>query len=197
MEGKEAARGRPRSEASRTAILTATRDLLREGGYDSLTIVAVAARAGAGKQTVYRWWPTKADLVADCVLSGMTDLPLVTAEASGDAVADIGEWLTRSYAWLATADHTPLVQALTAASASDPASASLLSDRFATTLRDALSAVLAAGVAAGTVRADVDAAAVSDLLLGALIFDSLTRDDTAASRVPAVVSILLDGIRRR
>ncbi|ORB81012.1 TetR/AcrR family transcriptional regulator, partial [Mycobacterium timonense] len=48
---------RRRSEKSRTAIVTATRELLLERGFDGLTIEAVAARAGVGKQTIYRWWP--------------------------------------------------------------------------------------------------------------------------------------------
>ena len=48
---------RRRSEKSRTAIVTATRELLLERGFDGLTIEAVAARAGGGKQTIYRWWP--------------------------------------------------------------------------------------------------------------------------------------------
>lgn len=197
MAGKEGGRGRPRSESARVAILSATRDLLRETGYENLTIVAVAARAGTGKQTVYRWWQTKSDLVTECVLSGMTELALVKAEASGDAVTDIADWLSRSYAWLADPNHAPLVQALTAASASDPAAAKQLSERFATPLREALDAVLSAGIETGTVRADVDAASVSDLLLGALIFDTLSRDAGAQERVPAVVSVLLDGIRQR
>ncbi|WP_139809322.1 TetR/AcrR family transcriptional regulator, partial [Mycobacterium avium] len=51
---------RRRSEKSRTAIVTATRELLLERGFDGLTIEAVAARAGVGKQTIYRWWPTPA-----------------------------------------------------------------------------------------------------------------------------------------
>ncbi len=59
---------RRRSEKSRTAIVTATRELLLERGFDGLTIEAVAARAGVGKQTIYRWWPSRPALVADVML---------------------------------------------------------------------------------------------------------------------------------
>jgi AcrR family transcriptional regulator len=55
----------PRIERSRDCILTATIDLLREVGYGSLTIEAVAARSGVAKSTIYRHWPGKAQLVAD------------------------------------------------------------------------------------------------------------------------------------
>src|SRR5580704_16735615 len=58
--------GRPRSEQSRQAILRSTVKFLeREGGFPELSIEAVAADANVSKATVYRWWPTKAALVAD------------------------------------------------------------------------------------------------------------------------------------
>lgn len=58
--------GRPRSEHSHQAILRSTLKLLRQpGGFPDLSIEAVAADAKVSKATVYRWWPTKAALVAD------------------------------------------------------------------------------------------------------------------------------------
>src|SRR5271157_2824872 len=58
--------GRPRSEQSRLAILRSTLKLLKQqGGFPELSIEAIAADANVGKTTVYRWWPTKAALVAD------------------------------------------------------------------------------------------------------------------------------------
>src|SRR5438874_11732549 len=60
--------GRPRSEATRMAIEAAALAELKERGYASLTIEGIAARAGAGKQTIYRWWQSKADVVLDAML---------------------------------------------------------------------------------------------------------------------------------
>jgi len=58
--------GRPRSEQSRQAILRSTLNCLRQpGGFPDLSIEAVASDANVSKATVYRWWPTKAALVAD------------------------------------------------------------------------------------------------------------------------------------
>ena len=57
--------GRPRSEESRQAILRSTLKLLKETGFPQLSIEAIAADADVSKATVYRWWPTKAALVAD------------------------------------------------------------------------------------------------------------------------------------
>jgi len=58
-------RGRPRSEEARADILRATRELLLEEGYTNLAISHVARRARVAKTTVYRWWPTKGELVLE------------------------------------------------------------------------------------------------------------------------------------
>ena len=60
--------GRPRSSLSKDAVLRATRDLLAEVGYERLTIGAIAAKAGVGKMTIYRWWSSKSVIVADAVI---------------------------------------------------------------------------------------------------------------------------------
>ncbi len=62
---KRPSRGRPRSEAARRSILDATFESLTETSVRDLTIEAIAAAAGVGKATIYRWWPTKAALVVD------------------------------------------------------------------------------------------------------------------------------------
>ncbi|MBV9625762.1 MAG: TetR/AcrR family transcriptional regulator [Acidobacteria bacterium] len=55
--------GRPRSERARKAVIRSTLALLKRVGFHELRIEAVARHAGVGKATIYRWWPTKADLV--------------------------------------------------------------------------------------------------------------------------------------
>jgi AcrR family transcriptional regulator len=72
-------RGRPRSAASEQAILTAALDLLAEGqGPAGLSIAAIARRAGAGKDTIYRRWATKEDLLLDALAAqaGELEIPL-------------------------------------------------------------------------------------------------------------------------
>jgi AcrR family transcriptional regulator len=60
--------GRPRSAKSRAAIIDATNELLHEGGGTGLTVEAIAKRAGVGKPTIYRWWPSLPDLVLEVLL---------------------------------------------------------------------------------------------------------------------------------
>ncbi|MGW1542674.1 TetR/AcrR family transcriptional regulator [Streptomyces sp. NPDC002309] len=57
-----------RSERSRRAIYGAALALVAEAGYARTTIEGIAARAGVGKQTIYRWWPSKADVLLEAFL---------------------------------------------------------------------------------------------------------------------------------
>ena len=61
--------GRPRSDASKTALIDATFAMLREVGYERLTMDAIANRAGVGKTTIYRWYETKEDLVIETLVA--------------------------------------------------------------------------------------------------------------------------------
>src|SRR6476661_838021 len=61
--------GRPRSEESRTAVLRATSELLHEIGLRAMTTEQIAARSGASKATIYKWWPNKYAVAIDAFLS--------------------------------------------------------------------------------------------------------------------------------
>jgi len=61
------ARGRPRDAGKREAILACAYELVLRHGYVRVTTAEIARAAGAGKQTIYRWWPTKAELVLDAL----------------------------------------------------------------------------------------------------------------------------------
>src|SRR5437667_8411380 len=63
--------GRPRSEKARKAVIRSTLALLNRMGFHELSIEAVAAHAGVGKATVYRWWANKAELVIDAFVSAV------------------------------------------------------------------------------------------------------------------------------
>ena len=66
-EREKKRRGRPPRAvaAAHDAILDAVYDLLHEKSVRDLTIEEVARRAGIGKPTIYKWWPSKAALVMD------------------------------------------------------------------------------------------------------------------------------------
>ena len=194
MEQSTVSRGRPRSASAHAAIMTATRDLLREGGYEQLTFVDIAARAGVGKQTVYRRWASKPAIVSDCVLEGLVEFSLVTAGATGDTAEDLIRWLEASHRAIGSPQTAPLVRALTAAAATDDDAAARMAERFTGPLRDAIGVTLRDGIAAGVIRADADAAAVADILIGTLIYTIEARDAAAAGRVRSVVATIIRGV---
>src|ERR687895_1128954 len=88
-------RGRRRSERAHAAILAATQELLVERGYGNLTIEGVAARAGVGKQTIYRWWPSRAALVLESYLAGSdrVQLPPPDSGSTREDVRALIGWL--------------------------------------------------------------------------------------------------------
>ncbi|MFJ6559013.1 TetR/AcrR family transcriptional regulator [Streptomyces sp. NPDC091412] len=81
MPDKPAPDASRRSEKSRRAIYAAALALVAETGYPKTTIESIAARAGVGKQTIYRWWPSKADVLMEAFL----DLGEQAAARQGDA----------------------------------------------------------------------------------------------------------------
>ncbi|MER6060055.1 TetR/AcrR family transcriptional regulator [Streptomyces sp. NPDC001792] len=79
-----------RSDKSRRAIYAAALALVGEVGYPRTTVEGIAARAGVGKQTIYRWWSSKADVLMEAFL----DLGERTARAAGQepyAIPDTGD----------------------------------------------------------------------------------------------------------
>ena len=80
-------RGRPRSEASRGAILAAANELLRTIGLNRMSIEAVAEASGVGKTTIYRWWPSKGTLALDAYLEDMR--AKVVVPDTGDGGQDL------------------------------------------------------------------------------------------------------------
>ncbi|POX64260.1 TetR family transcriptional regulator [Streptomyces sp. Ru62] len=90
MVSKPAPDATRRSEKSRRAIYAAALALVGEVGYPRTTVEAIAARAGVGKQTIYRWWSSKADVLLEAFL----DLAEQAARAAGqemDAIPDTGD----------------------------------------------------------------------------------------------------------
>lgn len=79
--------GRPRDTQVHRAVLEATLDILAEKGWGGLTMEGVAARAGTAKGTVYRWWPTKEDLVVEALV--VTSSPYRPAPDTGSFRDDV------------------------------------------------------------------------------------------------------------
>ncbi|WP_314149283.1 helix-turn-helix domain-containing protein [uncultured Leifsonia sp.] len=178
-------RGRPRNESSRAAILEAAGALLREQGYEAATISAIAERAGVGRQTLYRRWPSKAALFADAVLDGAASLDATADPPHGSIPA----WIERFAGILATPDSAALVRALTAAAAADADESEKLYAQLTRPAHAQLVALLAAAGAGGP----ADAELLADATVGALLFRALTRAPIDAGYTTRLARLALAG----
>lgn len=170
LSGVNAPAGSPRrrSEKSRTAIVTATRELLLERGFDGLTIEAVAARAGVGKQTIYRWWPTRPALVADVMLEDADKL-LASVNHTGNLSADLVGWVGKLCASLTTTRGAAMLRTLTVACMEHEDTAVKLRAGFSAPLHDSVRARL---LADGINEATADSAA--DAIVGGVVYPILS-----------------------
>jgi AcrR family transcriptional regulator len=155
--------GRPRSETARRAILTAALDELREQGYAALTIEGIAARAGAGKQTIYRWWPSKADVVLDALLDMAATK--ITVPDKGSLHADLTAFLTATFR---QRGQRPILVGLMAQALLDPVFATAFRERFLFSRRATLRGILERAVARGEINADTDLEMLVDVVYGVL-----------------------------
>lgn len=119
--------GRPRSEKSRDAILDAAFQVLIARGYGGFAIETVAAAAGAGKTTVYRWWKTKAELAVDAFLHATTDE--LRLRESGSAEADFRAQITE-LGELLRGDRGHALAAMLGGARTDPALARTIGERW-------------------------------------------------------------------
>lgn len=164
-------RGRPRSESARTAVLHAVDDLLVEVGYAALTMKGIAERAGVGRQTVYRWWSNKAEVLYEAsMLDARHELAV---PLSGDARADVEDYLTALVAFLTRSHAGAAYRALIGEAQHDPDVAPLLASRDILG-ESAAAPVDAARAATGTTLSTEQATA---LLIGPPFFRILSGYD--------------------
>ncbi|BBX89415.1 TetR/AcrR family transcriptional regulator [Mycolicibacterium boenickei] len=164
----EAVPPRRRSERSRVAIIEATRALLLDKGFDGLSIEAVAARAGVGKQTIYRWWPSRPALVADVLLED-ADKILAAMPHTDDVTADLMSWAGTLAAALTSKRGNAMLRILTAASLEHEDTAERLRAGFSRPLVESARNRLLAD----HIDADL-ASAAADALLGGVVYPILS-----------------------
>jgi AcrR family transcriptional regulator len=184
--GRPERRVRADAQRSLDALLLAAKEVFAISGVDA-PVREIADKAGVGLGTLYRHFPQRADLIAAVFrreIDACADIAPVLAEAYApfDALAS---WMQRYAEFVGT--KRGLAQAL---HSGDPAFDNLLS-YFDQRLRPALRALLGAAVAAGEVRADVDA----DELLGAVASLCMSAHNAGPGRAERMVALLVDGLR--
>ncbi|BBZ65650.1 putative HTH-type transcriptional regulator [Mycolicibacterium insubricum] len=175
-------------------FLGVTLRLLQEHGYDGLTIDEVAAEAKASKATIYRRWPSKADLVVAAFIEGTRSYATLpnTGSLRGDLIA-IGHQVCDQ-----AGEHSANVRAVLTEIARTPELGAALQTFFAQR-RALITAVLDAAVA----RGEIDVAVINDdlwdVLPGYLVFRHLLPRTPPSDQtvIDLVDQVMLPSLTRR
>lgn len=164
---------RRRNEQSRRAILDAALALLAETGYATLTIEAIAARAGVGKQTIYRWWRGKGAVILDALTD---DRPAgIALPDTGDLRADLRTTMRATVAEFADPRLSATTRALTIETLADEEFGEQVRERLLQPQLDAIRRRLAGAREAGQVGPEADLGQAVELLVGPVFHRWLLR----------------------
>jgi AcrR family transcriptional regulator len=186
-----AAKGRAperRNEEARLAVLVAADELLVERGFGGVTVEGIAARAGVAKQTIYRWWPSKVDVLLDTLIE-QADRRLKIPE-DGPVVDAVRAYLRALARFLARAEGQVLL-ALIGEAQHDADTATLFQARYLDPRRARERALLKRGVAAGELPAGLNPDAALDALIGPIVYRALTGAPVSRGFVDGVVDRVL------
>jgi AcrR family transcriptional regulator len=183
---------RRRGEHARRRVLAAALEVLAESGMPGFSIESVARRAGAGKATLYRHWPSASALLVDAMDAQFRPVP---DAATGDVRADLITVLGAAAAVFERSPFPELMAAFMDAAERDPALAALhasLTERR----RLPLLRIVLDGMRRGELRADVDPELVVDLLAAPFFYRRFVAHRPVPPDMPAVVvDRILAGLR--
>jgi AcrR family transcriptional regulator len=160
-------RGRHRSVESEESILRATLELLEEKPLREITIESIAGRAGVGKATIYKWWPTKAFVALDAFRRQMNRT--IALPDTGSAERDFAEQL-HSLSTFCTSAPGRIFAQFIAECQIDPEFAALFRERILRPRRELVSIILERGVERGEIDRNLDRELLLDLVYGAMVF---------------------------
>ena len=187
--------GRPRSDESRAAILKAAYQILREGGFAEFTVEGVAARAGAGKATIYRWWKSKGTLAVEAFLVAVA--PRMDAVAETESPLDDLRKQVHLAATIYRGRAGQLVRELIALGQADSETGKLLFSDFFEPRRKAAFITLRRAQTSGEVRRDVDLDVLADALWGPIFHRVLvTHTSIEKPFIDKLLDLVLAGATR-
>jgi AcrR family transcriptional regulator len=185
-------RGRQRSSESEEAILTATLQLLKEKPLRDITVEAIASKAGVGKMTIYKWWPSKAYVALDAFLKTMNKM--VVIPDTGEAERDLVELLGSIMSFYSSPTGRIFGQFL-AESQTDREFAALFLERFMRPRREVVGVVLDRAMKRGEIDDTLDRELVLDFMFGPMVLRLMIgHGPLNKAAANAMISTLLRGI---
>jgi AcrR family transcriptional regulator len=183
--------GRPRDARVDGAVMEAARSLLAEKGFAGTTVEAIASRAGVGKATIYRRWPTREALLLAVTTADLPDIP---TPDTGDLRQDLRLIFTTLAEQIRVAGPASYLGDLIGESTRNPAMRkdfqAMIQQR-----RSLCADVVAQARKRGEVRKSIDPDLVLDLISGSIFYRKLFSDEEAdAAYVEQAIDAVLDGI---
>jgi AcrR family transcriptional regulator len=193
-DGPARAPGRPRSEQVERAILAGALELMAEHSVASLSMEAIAARAGVAKTTVYRRWAGKDELLLDALIRAKGQ---AAEPATGGSLRDnLVEYLTGMCARWQQAQAAPLMRRLIAEVDQHP---KLVEEYWAQVVaprRALLHGMLRQGIVEGTIRADADVELLTEMMVAPVLLRVVIRPSPISDEhIAKVVDTVLAGAR--
>ncbi|RKN77640.1 TetR/AcrR family transcriptional regulator [Streptomyces klenkii] len=181
--------GSRRDETARLAVLHAADDLLAEHGFGALTVEAIARRAGVAKQTIYRWWPSKVEILLDTLIEDSDKhLPVPTEKPTAESIRGYLRGFER---FLTSNPAGKVLLALIAEAQHDPDTAKSFHKRYLGPRREQEREMFARGTDAGEVSPRIGPDATIDALIGPIVYCALTGSSIPSGLVDTLVEDLL------
>lgn len=183
--------GRPPDLAKRRAILDATREVLAEVGYTSMTIDAVAQRAGSNRVLIYRVWDTKLALAADALFGSMGDFEVPD---TGSLEEDLRAFIAQHVERMSGEAYLKGLPGLTVELLTDPALYRWMHLRFVQPSEDGYRVILERARARGETAADVDPRLLTRVISGATTSLAQTGRLSREATTETLVRTLIGGL---
>jgi AcrR family transcriptional regulator len=170
-DSEQRRRGRPRNEQTRLDILAAALELGASDEPQEFSVAGIAARAGVSKQTVYRWWPSKGDVLLEA-LAEHADLQIPTSDR-GSYAKDLQTFLRETFEVLKGPGIVSALRSLMAESQQDHEFKSRFREGFLERRRSALAEIVGRADARGDLPADIDRELAADVVFGVMWYRML------------------------
>ncbi|MCY0939332.1 TetR/AcrR family transcriptional regulator [Streptomyces sp. H34-S4] len=195
MNPSPSLRGRPRDRRTHESIVQAAAELVAEVGYAATSIGAVAARAGVGKDTIYRRWSGKAELVYEAVFTTTDEAPVPD---TGTLVGDLTVLLQGLVDEFSTPAGAAALPGLLADFAADPVLKARIRTGFLAPAKERLVDIFDRAAQRGEMSAGTSVDLVLDTLAGAVFFHVGLAGEPPTDRLAGqLAAVVLKGIEVR
>ena len=179
--------GRPRDERARSSVLETVREQLQHGSLCTLSMEGIARQAGVGKQTLYRWWPSLADIALEALIGEASEHCPVPN--TGNLENDLRTFLRGAFQVIQQRSG-PLLRCLMLEAQKSADFRTKFCDRFIRIRQEALATLISRSESSAELRS-----LIIDMIFGTLWYRLLVGhrplDDDAADQLTAATVLLL------